>query len=48
MDDLAIARGIPLEEEAGLGSLTLPGFLQELKDRHAQREALVMHSYNFV
>jgi len=43
MDDLAIARGIPLEEEAGLGSLTLPGFLQELKDRHAQREALVMH-----
>jgi len=43
IDDLAVARGIPLEEEVGLGPLTLPGFLRELKDRHARQEALVMH-----
>ncbi len=43
MTDLAISRGIPLSEEPGLGALTLPGFLRELKDRHAQQEALVMH-----
>ncbi len=40
---LAIARGIPLEEEPGLGALTLPGFLREVTDRYADREALVMH-----
>jgi len=42
-DDLAIVRGIPLEEEPGLGALTLPGFLREVCDRYAGREAMVMH-----
>lgn len=40
--DLAIIRGIPLEEEPGLGALTLPGFLREVCERHGPREALVM------
>ncbi|MBW8752744.1 MAG: acyl--CoA ligase [Sphingomonadales bacterium] len=42
-EELAIVRGIPLEEEPGLGSLTLPGFLREVTDRYGAREALVMH-----
>ena len=40
--DLAIARGMPLSEEPGLGALTLPGFLREVTGRYASREALVM------
>ncbi len=40
--DLAIIHGIPLEEEPGLGSLTLPGFLAEVCERYGPREALVM------
>jgi fatty-acyl-CoA synthase len=40
--ELAVARGIPLSEEPGLGALTLPGFLREVRDRHGAREALVM------
>ncbi len=42
-DEPAIARGMPLEEEPGLGALTLPGFLREVCDRYAEREALVIH-----
>ncbi|MCB2080284.1 MAG: AMP-binding protein, partial [Novosphingobium sp.] len=42
-DDLALVRGIPLEEEPGLGALTLPGFLREVADRFGPREALVEH-----
>jgi fatty-acyl-CoA synthase len=42
-EDLAIVRGFPLEEEPGLGALTLPGFLREVVDRYGPREALVMH-----
>jgi fatty-acyl-CoA synthase len=42
-DALAISHGIPLEEEPGLGALTLPGFLREVTERYADREALVMH-----
>jgi fatty-acyl-CoA synthase len=42
-DALAISYGIPLEEEPGLGALTLPGFLCEVTERYADREALVMH-----
>jgi fatty-acyl-CoA synthase len=41
-EELAIVRGIPLEEEPGLGPLTLPGFLREVVDRYGPREALVM------
>jgi acyl-CoA synthetase (AMP-forming)/AMP-acid ligase II len=40
---LSIVRGAPLSEEPGLGALTLPGFLREVTERYAQREALVFH-----
>jgi fatty-acyl-CoA synthase len=40
----SILRGIPLGDEPGLGTLTLPGYLRELCTRYAAREALVMHS----
>jgi fatty-acyl-CoA synthase len=39
----SILRGIPLNEEPGLGALTMPGFLREVTERHAGREALVLH-----
>ncbi|CAN7365790.1 AMP-binding protein [Phenylobacterium sp. LjRoot225] len=39
---LSIAHGIPLSDEPGLGALTLPGYLREVTDRYAEREALVM------
>ena len=41
--ELAIVRGPPLEQEAGLGALTLPGLLREVAERYPTREALVMH-----
>jgi fatty-acyl-CoA synthase len=44
----SIAKGIPLSEEPGLGSLTLPGFLREVTTRFGEREALVLHSANGV
>jgi fatty-acyl-CoA synthase len=40
----SIARGIPLSEEPGLGTLTLPGFLREVTSRFAEREALVLNT----
>ena len=43
MSDLAIIRGPPLEDEPGLGALTLPGYLREITDRYADREALVFY-----
>lgn len=43
LDRLAIARGIPFEEEPGLGPLTMPGFLREVTRRYPEREALVMY-----
>jgi acyl-CoA synthetase (AMP-forming)/AMP-acid ligase II len=36
-------RGPPLETEEGIGALTLPGFLLEVTERHADREAVVFH-----
>ncbi|MCB2059905.1 MAG: class I adenylate-forming enzyme family protein [Novosphingobium sp.] len=42
-EELALVRGIPLEEEPGLGALTLPGFLREIRDRYRENEALVMY-----
>jgi len=41
---LSIAKGPPLSEEPGLGTLTLPGFLREVTTRFAGREALVLRS----
>lgn len=42
-DKPAIAHGMPLAEEPGIGPLTLPGFLREVTERYADREALVMY-----
>jgi len=45
VEDLAVSRvrGIPLADEPGLGALTIPGYLREVCERYAQREAVVMH-----
>jgi fatty-acyl-CoA synthase len=43
-DALSIAKGPPLDQEPGLGTLTLPGFLREVTTRFADREALVVRS----
>jgi fatty-acyl-CoA synthase len=40
---LSVIRGIALDDEPGLGALTLAGYLQEVTRRYADREALVMH-----
>ncbi len=40
---LSIIHGMPAEEEQSLGALTLPGYLREVTQRYAQREAMVMH-----
>ena len=37
-------RGPPPETEAGIGSLTLGGFLLEVAQRYPDREALVFHA----
>ncbi|HXK22807.1 MAG TPA: class I adenylate-forming enzyme family protein [Myxococcota bacterium] len=37
----SIVYGIPLSEEPGLGTLTIPGYAREVTTRHAEREALV-------
>jgi len=39
----SIVHGIPLEEEPGLGALTIPGYLRMAASRFAEREAVVMH-----
>ena len=46
-EDLAIIHGIPLEEEPGLGALTLPGFLAEVCERFGPREALVIGNADY-
>lgn len=38
----SIVSGPPLAEEPGLGALTLPGFLREVTEAYAEREALVL------
>ncbi|MFW0783376.1 class I adenylate-forming enzyme family protein [Gordonia sp. CPCC 206044] len=40
----SIAVGPPLEDEPGLGALTLPGFLREVTTEYADREVLVMRA----
>ncbi|MFD1611503.1 class I adenylate-forming enzyme family protein [Sphingomonas tabacisoli] len=40
----SLVRGPPLEDEPGLGALTLPGYLREVTERFAAREAVVFHS----
>ncbi|RSU70049.1 long-chain fatty acid--CoA ligase [Sphingomonas sp. S-NIH.Pt3_0716] len=43
MAALSIVAGPPLAEEEGLGTLTLGGWLREVTQAHAGREALVFH-----
>ncbi len=43
MTTLSIARGLPLEQEPGVGALTIGGYLQDVTRRHGGREALVMY-----
>src|SRR5262245_44321719 len=45
---LAIATGIPLSEEPGLGALTIPAYVREVTARFADREALIMHAFGEV
>ena len=40
-DSASVARGLPLSAEPGLGTLTVPGYLREITERFAAREALV-------
>lgn len=42
--ELSILRGIPLNEEEGIGALTLAGYLKEVTDLYGPREVAVMHS----
>jgi len=37
---ISISRGIPLVDEAGLGELTLSGFIRQVAERFVRREAL--------
>lgn len=40
---LSVVRGIALEDEAGIGALTLGGFLEEITAQYGSREAAVLH-----
>jgi fatty-acyl-CoA synthase len=40
----SLVRGDPLSDEAGLGALTLPGYIKEVTRSFAEREALVMRT----
>jgi fatty-acyl-CoA synthase len=42
--DLSIVSGPPLDDEPGLGPLTLPGFLREVTSTFGEREALVLRT----
>ncbi|MCB1686849.1 MAG: AMP-binding protein, partial [Halioglobus sp.] len=45
---LSRVRGIPLEEEEGLGALTIAGYLREVCQRYAEREAVVFRHGDMV
>ncbi len=40
----SVVYGSPLAEEPGLGALTIAGYLREVTQRYADREALVLHT----
>ncbi|HEY6131766.1 MAG TPA: class I adenylate-forming enzyme family protein [Halioglobus sp.] len=40
----SIIHGVPSHAEAGIGALTIPGYLREVTTRFAEREAVVMHA----
>lgn len=41
---VSLIRGLPLQEEKGMGALTIPGYLKEVCNRFGQSEAVVMHT----
>lgn len=41
---LSIVSGVPLEEEPGIGSLTIGGYLREVVSRYGPREAIVLRA----
>ncbi len=45
---LSIVQGIPLKDEPGMGSLTIPGYLREVTSRYGKSEAVVMYSHDGV
>lgn len=45
---LSLINAAPLSDEPGLGALTLPGYLRDVCERNALREAVVMHHSNGV
>ncbi len=44
VNTLSIVYGSPLAEEPGMGALTIAGYLREVTQRYADREALVLHT----
>jgi acyl-CoA synthetase (AMP-forming)/AMP-acid ligase II len=40
-ETLSLVHGIPLEDEPGLGALTIPGYLRDVTTRFARKEAVV-------
>lgn len=44
----SIVHGIPLKDEPGMGSLTIPGYLREVTSRYGKSEAVVMYSHSGV
>jgi fatty-acyl-CoA synthase len=42
-EDMAIVHGLPLDDEAGIGALTLGGWLREVTSLYGPREAAVIH-----
>ena len=40
---LSLVHAMPISEEPGMGSLSLPGYLREVTQRYAGNEAVVMH-----
>ena len=43
VDGLSLVRGIPLADEAGIGALTLGGYIREVTQRFGPNEAAVIH-----
>jgi fatty-acyl-CoA synthase len=42
--DLSLVRGLPLEEEAGQGAHSIPGYLAQVRARHGAADAVIMHT----
>ena len=43
VNGVSMVRGIPLAEEAGLGALTLAGYIREICERYRDNEVAVLH-----